>query len=76
VEWKKLIFEMKIRGKLRISPMESCEKSSLRLLDEALYPSLKPKPLELAGDELVASHRWLNAFLPFRIDQRPTACLD
>lgn len=37
-------------------PMESCEESTLRLLNEVFYPRLKSEPFELACDELVARH--------------------
>lgn len=46
------------------SPMESCEKSSLRLLDKTFYSPLKSEPFELACYELVTRHHGLHFLSP------------
>lgn len=53
------------------SPMESCEKSSLRLLDKTFYSPLKSEPFEFARDEFVTRHHGLHFLPPVGSDQRP-----
>lgn len=54
----------------KILPVERCEKSTFRLLDETFYSPLKPEPLKFTCDELVACHHWLNLLSPVGADQR------
>lgn len=55
--------------------MERGEETSLGPLNELLYPRLQTEPLELARDQLVASHHRIYLLHPIGSDQRTAASL-
>jgi hypothetical protein len=56
--------------------MESREESTLRLLNEILYPRLEAEPFEFARDEFVARHHGVDFSLPVGTDEGATAGFD